>query len=81
VRDGHAVIRIKDNGPGISEENLRRVREPLFTTKSFGTGLGLPAVDQIANQHHGHLEVRSTLGQGAEFALHLPLESPKEIAA
>jgi signal transduction histidine kinase len=81
VRDGHAVIRIKDNGPGISEENLKRVREPLFTTKSFGTGLGLPAVDQIANQHHGRLEVHSTLGQGAEFAIHLPLENPKEIAA
>ncbi len=81
VLDGHAVIRIKDSGPGISEANLARVREPLFTTKSFGTGLGLPAVDQIANQHHGRLVIQSTPGEGAEFALHLPLQTPKENAA
>jgi signal transduction histidine kinase len=79
--EGHAVIKVKDNGPGITKENLARIREPLFTTKSFGTGLGLPAVDQIANQHQGRLEVRSQLGQGAEFALFLPLNLTLENAA
>ncbi len=76
-----AVIRFKDNGPGISVENLTKIREPLFTTKSFGTGLGLPAVDQIVKQHHGHMEVSSQLGHGAEFTIFLPLTTTQEIAA
>jgi signal transduction histidine kinase len=81
ILDGHAVIRIKDNGPGISPENLEKILEPLFTTKSFGTGLGLPAVEQIARQHNGRLEVNSILGQGAEFVIHLPMQSAQEKAA
>ncbi|MBK8772064.1 MAG: hypothetical protein IPM06_16765, partial [Rhizobiales bacterium] len=40
------VIRVADNGPGISADNLAKIREPLYTTKSFGTGLGLPAVEK-----------------------------------
>jgi nitrogen fixation/metabolism regulation signal transduction histidine kinase len=41
-RDGpDVVIRVSDNGPGISPENLVKIREPLYTTKSFGTGLGV----------------------------------------
>ncbi len=73
IVNGFAVIKIKDNGPGISAENLDKIREPLFTTKSFGTGLGLPAVEQIATQHSGRLEVNSKLGAGAEFLIYLPL--------
>ncbi len=81
VLDGFAVIKIKDNGPGISAENLEKIREPLFTTKSFGTGLGLPAVEQIATQHSGRLEIKSKLGAGAEFIIYLPLNSVTEAAA
>lgn len=81
VNNGFAVLRIRDNGPGISAENLAKIREPLFTTKSFGTGLGLPAVEQIASQHHGRLEVSSTLGDGAEFSIFLPLNVVQESAA
>src|SRR5262249_20860679 len=45
---GHLVeFRVADNGPGISEENKKTTLEPLFTTKSFGVGLGLPAVEKI----------------------------------
>ena len=65
---------MKDNGPGISTENMNKVREPLFTTKSFGTGLGIPAFEQIAKQHGGHLEISSEIGAGATFAIHLPIE-------
>lgn len=73
-RDGDmAVIEVADNGPGMSAEVLERIREPLFTTKSFGTGLGVPAVEQIAVQHGGRLEVVSELGCGATFSLWLPL--------
>ena len=73
-REGdHAVIRVTDNGPGISAENLSRIREPLFTTKSFGTGLGVPAVEKILEQHGGHLVINSAPGQGATFEIHLPI--------
>ncbi len=81
VLDGFALIKIKDNGPGISAENLEKIREPLFTTKSFGTGLGLPAVEQIATQHSGRLEINSKLGAGAEFIICLPLTNVTEVAA
>jgi signal transduction histidine kinase len=76
-----AEITVKDNGPGISPENLTKIREPLFTTKSFGTGLGLPAVEQIASQHGGTLEIESELGKGAAFIIRLPLTVAIEEAA
>jgi signal transduction histidine kinase len=74
-------ICIRDNGPGISSENLGKIREPLFTTKSFGTGLGIPAVEQIAHQHGGSLDIQSELGKGAAFIIRLPLNTPEEVAA
>ncbi len=76
-----AMITIRDNGPGILPENLEKIREPLFTTKSFGTGLGLPAVDQIVVQHGGVLEISSAPGEGASFTIKLPLHSSVEEAA
>ncbi len=81
LSDKDVIIRIADNGPGISAELLAKIREPLFTTKSFGTGLGLPAIEQIAAQHGGRLEITSELGAGAVFTLHLPLFASVEEAA
>ena len=72
-----ACIRIADNGPGIPADILQRVREPLFTTKSFGTGLGIPAVEQIVKQHGGTLDIASDIGKGAVFTINLPLASQK----
>jgi signal transduction histidine kinase len=63
---------VSDNGPGISQENIVKIREPLFTTKNFGTGLGIPAVEQILEQHGGGMEIKSEEGQGATFTLWLP---------
>ncbi len=77
-----AEIIVSDNGPGISAENLKKVREPLFTTKNFGTGLGIPAVEQILEQHYGGLEIVSAEGQGATFTMWLPVhENQDEEAA
>ncbi len=81
LSDGFAQIAIKDNGMGILPENLEKIREPLFTTKSFGTGLGLPAVDQIVIQHGGILDIQSEHGKGATFTIKLPLQSSIEQAA
>ena len=76
-----ALISVRDNGPGIALENLEKIREPLFTTKSFGTGLGLPAVDQIVLQHGGSLEVSSTVGEGTIFTIKLPRYAAIDAAA
>lgn len=69
------VLTIADSGPGIAPENLDRVFEPLFSTKSFGTGLGLPTVKQIVNQHDGIIVVDSEVGQGTRVIVRLPLEA------
>lgn len=74
LRDGeHAVVRIADNGPGISDENINKICEPLFTTKSFGSGLGLPVVEQIVTVQGGHLNIASNPGGGAKISIYLPI--------
>ena len=65
-------IAVSDNGPGIAPENLQKIFEPLFTTKSFGTGLGLPASVNTLARHGGGLDVASTPGQGATFTVWIP---------
>ncbi|MDP1832393.1 MAG: ATP-binding protein, partial [Geothrix sp.] len=77
-----AEISVADNGPGISADNLSKIREPLFTTKNFGTGLGISAVEQILEQHGGGLDIDSVEGKGATFTLWLPVhENSGEQAA
>jgi signal transduction histidine kinase len=73
IVSNNVEITVTDNGPGISEENLAKILEPLFTTKSFGAGLGLPAVEQILNLHGGGLRVRSKVGEGAAMTAWFPL--------
>jgi signal transduction histidine kinase len=73
IEGDFAIISVTDNGPGMSAEVLAKTREPLFTTKSFGTGLGVPAIEQIAHQHGGELQITSQPGEGARFVLRLPL--------
>lgn len=76
-----AEIIVSDNGPGIPPEVLSRIMEPLFTTKSFGSGLGLPAVEKILQDHLGGLEIATAPGEGATFTAWLPMRQPKADAA
>jgi PAS domain S-box-containing protein len=69
-----AVIRVSDTGHGIAKENLNNIFNPFFTTSKGGTGLGLPAVRRIARLHGGRVEVKSEIGQGSTFSIHLPLQ-------
>ncbi|HVS22064.1 MAG TPA: ATP-binding protein, partial [Pyrinomonadaceae bacterium] len=75
--EDEAIVEVSDNGRGIGEEDLTRIFNPFFTTRPGGTGLGLPAVRRIARAHGGGVEVRSSLGNGSTFTLHLPISAPK----
>lgn len=75
ARHGEFVeITVADNGPGIDEKNLKRIREPLFTTKSFGVGLGVPAIEKILQNHGGGLGVESIFGAGATMTARFLVE-------
>jgi len=71
----HALLRVRDNGPGVAPENLSRIFDPFFTTKPVGkgTGLGLSISYGIVEQHGGQLSVRNHPEGGAEFVVELPL--------
>jgi signal transduction histidine kinase len=73
----HILIRIKDNGVGMSVDVQQKIFDHLFTTKPVGqgTGLGLSIARQIVvDKHGGTLEVNSVLGQGSEFVIKLPIQ-------
>ena len=78
---GRAQIVIADNGPGMTQEVLGRIFEPLFSTKSFGVGLGLPLVKQILDFLGGGIEITSMAGRGAKAIVWLPLATAAQIAA
>jgi signal transduction histidine kinase len=71
--DTHLKISFTDTGGGISAENLSRVFEPYFTTKSGGSGLGLLIVRRIIREHGGELAIESTEGKGVTLTVRLPL--------
>jgi PAS domain S-box-containing protein len=79
--DAWVELTVEDTGPGIAPENLARVFEPLFSTKSFGTGLGLPTVKQIVEQHGGTIAIESELGRGTRVTVRLPAAGAREMAA
>lgn len=66
------ALHVIDTGPGIDAANLPRLFQPYFTTKSGGTGLGLPTARRIVEAHHGRLEVHTELGRGSDFTITLP---------
>ncbi|KQP15215.1 PAS domain-containing sensor histidine kinase [Pseudorhodoferax sp. Leaf267] len=75
LAEGCVRLRLRDNGPGIAEENLGRIFDPFFTTKPVGkgTGLGLSISYGIVEQHAGELTGGNHPDGGAEFVLELPL--------
>ena len=76
----YVCISIKDDGPGISDENLSKIFNPFFTTKEVGqgTGLGLSiSYDIIVKKHNGIFQVVSSIGEGSEFIIKLPMKNPE----
>jgi two-component system NtrC family sensor kinase len=68
----NAFVEIKDNGIGISDENLARIFDPFFTTKADGTGLGLSISYGIIENNGGKIQVKSRVGEGSSFTVMLP---------
>ncbi|MCB9615604.1 MAG: HAMP domain-containing histidine kinase [Sandaracinus sp.] len=68
----HAVVRVRDHGPGIPEGDLDAIFEPFHTTRPRGTGLGLAIARRIAERHRGTLSAANAAGGGALFELRLP---------
>jgi signal transduction histidine kinase len=66
------TLEVEDDGPGMTPEVRRRALEPFFTTRSRGTGLGLPIVRRIAESHGGHFELDSEPGRGTRARILLP---------
>ncbi len=73
------IIKIKDTGCGVSDENIKKLFTPFFTTKKMGkgTGLGLAITYGIIKMHRGDIRVKSTLKEGTEFTIKLPLKVTK----
>lgn len=76
---GRSVIRtlFVDRGTGISRENLEKIWDPFFTTKpeGKGTGLGLAICRRVIEEHHGSIEIKSTVGQGTTVIVELPISN------
>jgi signal transduction histidine kinase len=74
------TILFSDNGEGISEENLERVFDSLFTTKRHGTGLGLWLCYSVINEMEGRISVDSTLGEGTTFTITLASDTACDLS-
>jgi signal transduction histidine kinase len=67
------TVSIEDTGVGISAEDLKKISQPFFTTKSKGTGLGLPVCHQLVSLHNGTIHFKSEKGKGTTVTVQLPV--------
>ena len=75
IKNERVEIIISDTGSGIADNVLDKIYEPLFSTKGFGVGLGMPTVKQIMQQHSGGIEIETQKGKGTSVILWLPLNT------
>ncbi|MFP2997897.1 ATP-binding protein [Spongiivirga sp. MCCC 1A20706] len=72
--NGDVIIKVQDNGNGISDENKSKIFEPKFTTKTSGMGLGLPMIKNIIETYKGSISFESEEGKGTTFTVTFPKE-------
>ena len=63
------IIKVADNGPGMTEEIMDKIFIPFFSTKKNGSGIGLSLCKQIMMLHKGNIQVQSRIGEGTAFSL------------
>lgn len=73
VRGDRCEIEVSDSGSGMSKEVMARIFEPMFSTKNFGLGLGVPIIKNVLESHGGGVDYRSEVGKGTTVTLWLPL--------
>ncbi|MDR2150178.1 MAG: PAS domain-containing protein [Spirochaetaceae bacterium] len=73
MHDTEVILTVSDTGIGIPEENMAKIFEPYFTTKTTGSGIGLTLVYKIIREHNGEIMVKSQLGEGSSFIITLPV--------
>jgi signal transduction histidine kinase len=73
-----AKVSVSDTGPGISEENRKKIFQPLFTTKAKGTGLGLAVCKRLVEAHGGEVTFSTKEGVGTTFTVLIPLKQGGE---
>ena len=71
-------ISVKDTGTGMKKEVVDHIFEPFYTTKPNGTGLGMMIIEKIVKDHHGHIEINSSFGEGTEIKFYLPLHEAQK---
>jgi two-component system cell cycle sensor histidine kinase/response regulator CckA len=83
VEAEHVQVQVRDTGVGLSQEELKKVFDPFYTTRqeSGGTGLGLSLTHRIITDHRGSIELQSVLGQGTTVCVRLPLAPPEALPA
>lgn len=77
-RGDDVVLRISDTGIGISDEIMSKIFEPYFTTKDFGSGIGLTLVYKVIKEHNGEIAVVSQEGKGTTFTISFPVPQKQQ---
>jgi len=78
LRSSWLAVEVQDTGQGLTHDEVARIFEPFYTTKTAGTGLGLAVSYGIIQQHGGRIEVQSMPGEGTTFSVLLPLKRSAE---
>ena len=76
--NGRVFVEVKDNGCGISKEDMPYIFNPFFTKKNYGTGLGLTQIKKIIDLHQGTIEISSKEGKGTSVAMTFPIKAPQQ---
>jgi len=76
--NGRVFVEVRDNGCGISSEDIPHIFNPFFTKKKYGTGLGLTQIKKIMDLHQSTIEISSKEGKGTSVTMTFPIKAPQQ---